>query len=309
MKKVFLALLLSGVLLFGMNPVVQAQITPDLEEVVEASPEAEATGAASLASSSAQAEQRLQERRDQDITETGGRQKSKLAAFLDEYPIGPLAWNNPLQHGLRQAIANGLPANIIVLMLLFPLIVAVIAASRHVVGLKGFGVYIPAVLSVAFVSTGILAGVLIFVAVLLAASLVRVLIQRFKLPLLPRTAMLLWGVSFFVMLLLMAFSWFDTASLLTLNIFPILIIMLLTENFMSTQLFNSKKEALSITFETLIIAVICALIINMEFVQQLVLLYPEITLLSVAIANLIVGRYTGLRLLERARFQSIIEEE
>lgn len=85
--------------------------------------------------------------------------------------------------------------------------------------------------------------------------------------------------------------------------------MLLTENFLSTQLFSSQKEALSITFETLLIAVICAFIINMEQVQQLVLLYPEISLLVVAAINLLVGKYTGLRILERTRFQSIIEEE
>jgi hypothetical protein len=58
-----------------------------------------------------------------------------------------------------------------------------------------------------------------------------------------------------------------------------------------------------------LIAVACALLINMEFIQQLVLLYPELSLLVVAATNLLVGKYTGLRLLERARFQSIIEEE
>lgn len=301
---VFVALAIAG----GIVSPISAQTTQPVD-TSEATAAAVATESGSLASSSAQAEQRLQERRDQDITETGGKQKSKLAAFLDQHPIGPLSWHNPLQHGIRQAITNGLPANIIVLMLLFPLIVSVIAASRHVIGLKGFGVYIPAVLSVAFVSTGIIAGVVIFVAVLLAATLARMLIHRLKLPLLPRTAMLLWGVSFFITLLLIGSSWFDTSSLLTLNIFPILIIMLLTENFMSTQLISSQKEALSITFETLLTAIVCAFIINMEHIQELVLLYPEIAFVAVAAVNILVGRYTGLRLLERARFQSIIEEE
>lgn len=308
MKKFLFTLLVVISLAWGSAPAVSAQII-NFADDPEATASAAATESGSLASSSAQAEQRLQEKRDQDITETGGKQKSKLAAFLDQHPIGPLSWNNPLQHGIRQAIANGLPANIIVLMLLFPVIVSFIAASRHVIGLKGFGVYIPAVLSVAFVSTGIVAGVIIFVAVLLAATLARILIHRLKLPLLPRTAMLLWGVSFFVTLLLIGSSWFDTSSLLTLNIFPILIIMLLTENFMSTQLISSQKEAISITFETLVTAIVCAFIINMEQIQELVLLYPEIALLAVAVVNIIVGRYTGLRLLERARFRSIIEEE
>ncbi|HEX9817578.1 MAG TPA: 7TM domain-containing protein [Patescibacteria group bacterium] len=308
MKKLLLSLLLIGALGLATTSIIFAQSFNPVEEILDASPASEATES-SLASASAEAEQRLQEKKDQDITETSGRQKGKLATFLDEHPIDPLTWHNPIQHAIRGAVANGLPANIIVLILLFPFIASVIAASRHVIGLKGFGVYIPAVLSVAFVSTGIATGVVIFVAVLLSASIARLTVRRLKLPFLPRTAMMLWVVSFLIAALLIGSSWFGVASILTLNIFPLLIIMLLTENFMSTQLFNSQKEALSITFETLLIAVACALLINMEFIQQLVLLYPELSLLVVAATNLLVGKYTGLRLLERARFQSIIEEE
>ncbi|NCN45893.1 MAG: hypothetical protein COU63_03860 [Candidatus Pacebacteria bacterium CG10_big_fil_rev_8_21_14_0_10_36_11] len=309
MKKLGLTLLF--VLLFGLIAVFPAKAltVEPLKQVLEATSPIEASDAGNLASSSAELDQKIQEKKDQDITETGGKQKSKLAAYLDEHPIGGLSWHNPLQHAIRRAIANGLPANIIVLMLLFPLIASLIAVSRHVVGLKGFGVYIPAVLSVAFVSTGIITGVLVFVAVLAAATIARSAVKHFKLPLLPRTAMLLWVVTFLILSLLILASWINVSSLLSISIFPLLIIMLLTENFMSTQLFSSQKEALSITFETLLVAILCALLINLESIQKFVLLYPEFSLLAVAGLNILIGRYTGLRLLERVRFTSIIEEE
>jgi len=309
MKKLGLTLLF--VLLFGLIAVFPAKAltVEPLNQVLEATSPTEASDAGNLASSSAELDQKIQEKKDQDITETGGKQKSKLAAYLDEHPIGGLSWHNPLQHAIRRAIANGLPANIIVLMLLFPLIASLIAVSRHVVGLKGFGVYIPAVLSVAFVSTGIITGVLVFVAVLAAATIARSAVKHFKLPLLPRTAMLLWVVTFLILSLLILASWINVSSLLSISIFPLLIIMLLTENFMSTQLFSSQKEALSITFETLLVAILCALLINLESIQKFVLLYPEFSLLAVAGLNILIGRYTGLRLLERVRFTSIIEEE
>lgn len=308
MKKIVLSVLSIG-LFFLATTTVQALNIDPLEEVLEASSPIEASETGKLASSSAEVDQKIQEKKDQDITETGGKQKSKLAAYLDEHPIGPLSWHNPLQYAIRQAIANGLPANIIVLLILFPLIASIIAFGRHIVGLKGFGVYIPAVLSVAFVSTGIVIGVVIFFAVLLAATVARKIVKRFKLPLLPRTAMLLWVVTFLILILLIISSWINVAALLSISIFPLLIIMLLTENFMSTQLFNSQKEALSITFETLLVAILCALLINLEGVQQFVLLYPELSLISVAGLNILIGKYTGLRLLERVRFESIIEEE
>jgi hypothetical protein len=309
MKKIILFILSLGLLLTIAVNKTQALTIDPLGDVLEASSPVEASDTGKLASSSAEVDQKIQEEKDQDLTDTGGKQKSKLAAYLDDHPIGGLSWHNPLQHAIRQAITNGLPANIIVLMLLFPLIASIIALGRHIVGLKGFGVYIPAVLSVAFVSTGIIVGILIFFAVLAAASIARKVVKKLKLPLLPRTAMLLWVVTFLVLNLLMIASWVDVSSLLSISIFPLLIIMLLTENFMSTQLFNSQKEALSITFETLLVAVLCALLINLEGVQQFVLLYPELSLISVAGLNVLIGRYTGLRLLERVRFESIIEEE
>lgn len=317
MKKKFLILFTS--LFFLLPASVQAQTENDLlgilkqadsEATMSATTSAEiATNSGTLASASAVVEQKIQEKKDEDITETGGKQKSVLAAYLDEHPIGPLTWTNPLQHIIRKAIENGLPANIIVLMILFPLIASVIAISRHIIGLKGFGIYIPAVLSVAFVSTGIIPGAILFLAVLISAITARKVVTKLKLPLLPRTALLMWGVSMAILGLLIISAFLNLTSITSLSIFPILIIILLTENFMESQLFKSQKEALSIAFETLLVAIFCAFFISLQVVQQFVILRPEITLLGVAGLNIIVGRYTGLRLLEYLRFHAIAKDE
>lgn len=262
-----------------------------------------------VSSASAQVEQKIQEKKDLDLTETGGKQKSKLAAYLDQHPVAPLSWYNPLQYGIRRAIDQGLPANIIVLLLLFPLVASVIAASRHVIGLIGFGIYIPAVLAVAFVSTGIIPGVATFIVILLAAMFTFKVVRRLRLPYLPRTAMLLWGVSVFILLIMMASTYFNLQFLITISIFPLLIMMLLSENFMETQLFNSQQEAIRLTVETLIIAIVCSLFMSWEPVQQFVLLQPELTLVGIALANIALGRYSGLRLLEYWRFQTILEKK
>ena len=142
---------------------VHAQSSSGVTEIIlqndraseAASPAGETTASGLLASPSAQVEQKIQEKKERDITEPNPVQKSKLAAFLDQNPPGNLSWNNFLQHGIRYAVSQGVQPNVLVLVLLFPLIASLIAASRHVMGLRGFGIYIPAVLSVALVSTGI----------------------------------------------------------------------------------------------------------------------------------------------------------
>ncbi len=316
MIKLLLTSCLSVLLLFGVTPNSQAQ-TPtrnnDLEALVAtdaatATMSAESTESARLASPSADIVERQQQRTDQDITETSGQKKSVLAAYLDEHPIGAVTWHNLIQKAIRKAIASGLPANVIVILLIFPLIASLVAFSRHVIGLKGFGIYIPAVLSVAFVSTGIATGVTIFAAVLLTALLSRPLMKKLRLPLLPRTAMLLLSVSVAILALLLISAVFKVNMIVGISIFPLLIIILLTENFMETQLFSSQKEALQITFETLLIAILGSLLIGSEMVQKFVILRPELTLLGAGLFNLAVGKYTGLRLLEYWRFRDLLDQ-
>ena len=293
----------------------QAQVKPNgvtspspILESENATVAAETSDSAKLSSPSAEVVEKLQQKTDQDITETSGQKKSVLAAYLDEHPIGQLAWHNVIQKAIRKSIASGMPANIIVILLIFPIIASLVALSRHVIGLKGFGIYIPAVLSVAFVSTGILTGVTFFVAVLFTALLTRPILKKFRLPMLPRTAMLLLGVSIAILALITIGSVYNINLVISVSIFPLLIIILLTENFMETQLFNSQKEALQITFETLLIAVLGSLIIDSEVIQKFVILRPELTLLGVAFINLIIGKYTGLRFLEYLRFKDLFDK-
>jgi hypothetical protein len=267
-----------------------------------------ASGSSLLASSSAEVVQRIQEKSAQDITITSGNKKDVFVELLEQNPIDKLQPWNSLQHAIRRAISNGLPSNIVVLVLLFPMIATFIAFSRHVIGLKGFGIYSPAVLSVAFLSTGIIPGITFFVIVLVAALVTRSLVKRLRLQYLPRTAMLFLGVSLVTLLTLIAASLIQLSMLVSITIFPLLIIILLTENFMETQLASSMSEAVQLTIETLITALVCSLLIGFQPVQKWVLLQPEMVLIGLAFINLLIGKYTGLRLLEWWRFRAIIEK-
>jgi hypothetical protein len=120
--------------------------------------------------------------------------------------------------------------------------------------------------------------------------------------------MLLLSVSIAILALMLIGSVYSIDLVLNLSIFPLLIIILLTENFMETQLFNSQKEAMQITFETLLIAILCSLIIGSEALQKFVILRPELTLVGVALINLAIGKYTGLRFLEYLRFRDLLSQ-
>lgn len=247
-----------------------------------------------------------QERLGVNITRPTPEIQGKLESYLAEHPPKPLTVTNFLQHAIYQAVRRGVSANTIVLVLLFPLLAAIIVASRHIVGIKGFGIFLPAVLSVVFVSTGIIEGLLLFLTIILVATLSRMFLREMKLQYLPRMALLLWFVSLGVFGILFLSPFLNLTAIVTLSIFPILILILLVENFIDIQISKSMKEAVSMTLETLMIALVCSFVLQLDFLQKFVLINPEITVLSVATLDVFLGKFTGLRLLEYKRFKTLL---
>jgi len=292
--------------IFAQEEVLVGEIDLELDPSATLAAEA-STQSARSATRSAEVQQRVEERREQDIT-TGTQSENKLVLFLEENPPDPLSWYNGLQHAIRFSVSEGVAPNTIVLVLLFPLIASLIAASRHVIGLRGFGIYIPAVLSVALVATGIFEGLTIFLAIVGTALLASKVVQKMRMSYLPRTALLLWMMSLGILALFFIAPALGLANLLTINIFPILILVLLAENFLDAQTRTKQLEALAITIETLVLAAICGIILQWEPMHRLALLEPELLLLGTAAINIIIGKFVGLRLSERLRFRPIIEE-
>lgn len=268
-----------------------------------------ATGSAAISSPSAEVQQRIKDVKDADITAPEGKQKDKLTSIVEENNPGSLSWNNGLQLAIRNAVKEGVPPNIIVLVLLFPLIASFIAGSKHVIGLRGFGLYIPAVLSVALVSTGIVEGLAMFLAIVTTALITKRVLRKTKLSYLPRTALLLWTISLGIFGVLVVAPFFNLVTLMSVNIFPILILVLLAENFLDAQSKTKQADAIALTIETLALAIISGSILKWEPMQRFALTQPELLIVITASLNFIIGRFSGLRITEWLRFRTIIEEE
>lgn len=240
-----------------------------------------------------------------DLTEPEGEVKSKLESVLEENPVEELKWNNFIRYTIFQSVKGGVPVNTIVLVLLFPLVAAIIVASRHLVGLIGLGIFTPSLLAIGFLATGIGVGVLLFITILLVATLSRMVIRGLKLQYLPRVALLLWFVSLgvFATLAIAAQVGFD--GLITVGIFPILILMLLAETFIDVQVGRSFREAASIMTSTFVLAILASFIVGLESVQRAVLLHPEVVFFGVGIFDFFMARYVGLRLMEYFKFRPI----
>lgn len=201
-------------------------------------------------------------------------------------------------------INQGVPVNTVLLILLLPIVATIFAFARQVIGIKAFGIYTPSIITLAFLAIGLPYGLLIFLVVLLAGSGTRYVLKRLHLLFLPRMAIVLTAVTLAVIALLALAARFDQQALIVASIFPILVIIALVEKFVTAQIEKGVWDATRLSIETLILSIVAYFIASWDILRDIVLAYPEIILLTLVI-NIILGKWTGLRLSEYARFREV----
>lgn len=209
------------------------------------------------------------------------------------------------------AIVSGVPETTIILLLMLPLIAFVIALSRNVVGIRGFGIFLPAALAVTFVATGPIVGIGLFLVIVTVSTIVRMVLRKLKVKLqyLPRMAFILWAVVVGVLSVLFLAPIIQFDRLTNVSIFAVLILILLAEDFIRVQLGKSIKTAINLTLETLILALISYFVLTFVPLQNFIFNNPEISLITIAVADLLLAKYSGLRLMEIYRFRKLINSK
>lgn len=242
-----------------------------------------------------------------DLTQKTPQTLGPLEKMLNEQVLGSKLFN-PVKYAVRGAVGAGVPANTIVLLLLLPISALVIAVTRNVIGIRGFGIFLPAALSVVFVAIGPVVGILLFLLIVVISTIVRLTLRKLKVKFLylPRMALILWAVVIGVLGVLFSAPLIKSAPLTNVSIFAVLILILLAEDFIRVQLGKSVKTAISLTTETLIIALVSYIFLTLKPLQNYVLLNPEITLLVTGSLDIILAKYSGLRLMEIWRFRKLI---
>lgn len=239
----------------------------------------------------------------------GGFTEERLLQDLNQQGLGSLSVTNFLKYTLRKAIRQGVPATTILMIFFLPLVGVTADIFHYLIGLKGYGIFVPAMVMVAFWVTGIVGGLILFAVILFLTLLARKLLYKIKLHYWPRRSLTLWVVSLGTFLLTALGPSFSLLHLKQVSIFPLLLLILLAEEHTRIQRRKSQRVALRRTVVTLILASLATLVISWPPSQKLILLHPELSLLTTLAISLGVGRYTGFRLLEYRRFQAAIRDE
>lgn len=216
-------------------------------------------------------------------------------------------WNG-ISYLISQAVSKGVPENTVALLLLLPLVATLVSVIHYIVGFSGYGIFMPTMIAVALMATGVGSGLILFAVILAITLLSNLLVKKLKLHFWPARSITLLFVSMGIFGGMVLASFIKMVDVGKISIFPILFMILLTEEFARTQLIKSKREAVRLTMGTLVLAGAGAMIMGVEGIEEMVLNRAEIVILIVVIINVLVGRYGGIRLTEIKRFKGAIRK-
>jgi hypothetical protein len=232
-------------------------------------------------------------------------EKTAILSLFESRPVKEPGLFNFMAYWVQEAVRVGIPANTIFLILLTPFLAFFVSFVRVVIGLPTLDMLVPIALAFALVAVGITVGLLVLTAILIASYFSKISLSKVRIMFYPKRSlsMIFLALAVFAALTLGVVLEFE--QILSVSIFPILVLMLLGDMIVSVQLHKSSAETFVITGTTIFIGLVGYVTATSSTIQNMVILYPEIILLVIP-ANIIVGRYFGLRVLEVFRFNKVV---
>ena len=227
-----------------------------------------------------------------------------LISFYSGRGIKDLGVTNFMSYTVNYLTNKGVSTENIILMLMLPIIAMIVAFARQFLGIKTFGIYTPTIITLSFLATGLKYGLTIFLAILIVATIARLILRKFRLSYLPRMAIVLTIVAFVILTMFIVAAVTNRIGFISLSVLPILVLIILVEKFVAIQIEKGPRTAIMLSLETILVSIVCYFIASWNAFITFVLAYPEIILLTFVI-NILLGRWAGLRISEYIRFREI----
>jgi hypothetical protein len=193
------------------------------------------------------------------------------------------------------------------ILLMVPLGVLLLVIMRNVIGVKTFGTFMPVLIALAFRETQLLWGIVLFCVVVGLGLAARLYLERLRLLMVPRLASVLIVVILLMALLSLLSHRMGLERGLSVALFPMVILAMTIERMSIVWEERGAAEAFRQGMGSLFVAILAYGVMTRETLEHLMFVFPELLLLILA-ATLLLGRYTGYRLLELYRFRVLARE-
>jgi transglutaminase-like putative cysteine protease len=213
-------------------------------------------------------------------------------------------------------------------LLLLPVAALIVSIFRTIIGISTFGTFGPALLGLVCRDVSDFPWALsIFIGIMLTGWLIRKLLDRYHLLMVPRISVLLTCIVILLVIALMLLGPEAGATHGFVALLPLIILTHMIERFWTVETEDGTAASFRTLLGTVIVAVAVTLIVNFDLlvngvahllghaaivppdvVRMTLFRYPEALGLFLA-AQLLIGRYTGYRLTELFRFRDLLLEE
>lgn len=192
-------------------------------------------------------------------------------------------------------------------ILLIPVGVLIVSLLRVLVGLRTSGTFMPVLIAIAFIQTSLLTGLVGFLLIVGAGLVIRSYLSRLNLLLVARIS----AVIISVIIMIAAFSVISYQLGLTeglkITFFPMVILAWTIERMSILWEEEGPKEVLTQGGGSLLVALLAYLAMSNDIVRHLTFNFLGLQFVLMAFV-LMLGNYTGYRLLELRRFQPMLGE-
>lgn len=303
MKKLIFLLTVCAIFVLALPTHAQQVIptSPLVETDTPATDEAEA-------SPSAEQQAELEKLKEDDVTrvEQNEERDRRLQELFAKRSIDSPSLVNFIGYSVQHSVKAGVPANTVILILLLPILATAVVFFRHVVGVPSLAMLLPVALSITLVATGLAAGLILLATIILSSTIARLILKKIRIMQFAKMALTIFIVSVGILATLTISAQIGILSVTQISIFPVLLLILLSQNIVELQIDRTFTDMVMISAITISLGVLGYLLLSYEPVRNFVILYPEAVLLVIPL-NVLIGRYFGLRFTEYFRFSPITQ--
>ena len=189
-------------------------------------------------------------------------------------------------------------------LVLIPIGAFVVVLLRNLVGIPTLGTFMPVLIALALLEIDpIWRGLVIFSLLVAVGLWFRFLLSRLNLLVVPRVAACVVIVTLLMILMSVISYRLGFSGVVQITLFPMIILAWTIERMSIIWEEEGKRSALIQVGGSLVVAVVAFLFMSIGQVQYWAFYFPELLLVMLA-GILMMGRYTGYRLTELARFKN-----
>lgn len=193
-------------------------------------------------------------------------------------------------------------------LMIFPLGILLVVILRNVVGIPTMGTFTPMLVALSLVRTGFWPGLICFSLIIAFGLLIRTLLTKLNLLLVPRiSAVVIFVILIMQMLTIFGYH-YDIKIAASAVFFPIIITAWIIERASITWEEEGARHATKQIINTSLVAVLTYFVISSTYIRHIMFAFNEWNIV-ILILVMQLGTYTGYRLVELKRFAPLIKDK